>query len=85
MEVPLNEASVFETNNVDLATFLMMEGVKLIECKRSDQNSRVVIMRFLDDHRNCLDLERVYLNSEYKRFRDINKYLLSKVHKTLRD
>lgn len=76
---------IFETQNVDLASFLMLEGVKLLECRKSDSNKRVVILRFLDDRQNCLDLERVYLNSPYKQYRDINKYLLSKIHETLRD
>jgi hypothetical protein len=78
------ETSIFETQNVDLATYLMLEGIKLLECKKSDANSKVVILRFLDEKRNCLDLERSYLSSQYKQFRDINKYLLSKIHEVLR-
>lgn len=80
----LKEASIFETQNVDLGTFLMLEGIKLLECKRSESNRKIVILRFLDEKQNCLDLERVYLNSKYKQFRDINKYLLSKIHEVLR-
>jgi hypothetical protein len=76
---------IFETQNVDLATFLMLEGIKLIECKRSESNSKVIILRFLNEKQNCLDLERAYLSSPYKKFRDINKYLLSKIHEALRD
>lgn len=83
--VQTKETPIFETQNVDLATFLMLEGIKLLECKRSDTNRKVAIMRFLDEKRNCLDLERVYLSSQYKKFRDINKYLLSKVHEALRE
>lgn len=82
---PIKELRIFETQNVDLATFLMVEGIKLLECKRSEKNRNVVMLRFLDEKQNCLDLERVYLNSDYKRFRDVNKYLLSKIHQTLRD
>ena len=81
----IKETRIFETQNVDLATFLMLEGIKLLECKKSSTNSKVVILRFIDDKQNCLDLERVYLNSDYKRFRDINKYLLTKIHEALRD
>ncbi len=80
----LKDVLIFETQNVDLATFLMLEGIKLIECKRSQINSKVVVLRFLDEKQNCLDLERVYLSSQYKKFRDINKYLLSKIHEALR-
>lgn len=78
------ECPIFETQNVDLATFLVMEGIKILECKRSDTSHKVVIMRFLDEKQNCLDLERVFLNSDFKKFRDINKYLLSKIFETLR-
>lgn len=83
MDIP-KESPIFETNNVDLATFLVFEGIQLLECKRKEQNNRVVVMRFLDEKQNCMDLERVFLSSDYKRFRDINKYLLAKVHETLR-
>ena len=78
------ECPIFETQNVDLATFLIMEDIKLLECKRSDSNRRIVIFRFVDDKQNCIDLERVFLNSDFKKFRDINKYLLSKVHQILK-
>jgi len=83
MEV--KETSVFETQNADLGTFLLFEGIKLIECKKSPTNPRVVVLRFLDEKKNCLDLERVYLSSPYKKFRDINKYLLTKIHEAMRE
>lgn len=83
--LPIKEARIFETQNVDLASFLMLEGVKLLEVKKSVNNSKVIVLRFIDEKQNCLDLERVYLNSPYKTFRDINKYLLSKIHETLRE
>lgn len=76
--------NVFETQNVDVATYLMLEEIKLIECCRSVHNPNVVVFRFNNEKKNCLDLERSYLSSVYKKFRDINKYLLSKVHETLR-
>lgn len=81
----MKESRIFETQNVDLASFLMLEGIKLLECRKSDDNKKVVVMRFLDDKQNCLDLERVYLNSDFKKYRDINKYLLSKIHEALRE
>lgn len=76
---------IFETQNVDLATFLMLMDVKLLEVKKSEVKRNVAILRFIDEKKNCLDLERVYLNSEFKKFRDINKYLLSKIHEALRE
>lgn len=83
--IPHKEPRIFETQNVDLATFLMLMDVKLLEVRKSDTKHNVVVLRFLDDKQNCLDLERVYLNSDYKKFRDINKYLLSKIHESLRN
>ncbi len=83
--IPVKECPIFETQNVDLATFLILENIKFLKCKKSEANPRVVILCFLDEKQNCLDLERVFLNSDYKRFRDINKYLLSKVHAKLRE
>lgn len=80
----LKEARIFETQNVDLASFLMLEEVKLLEVVKSKDNQRIIVFRFIDEKQNCLDLERVYLSSQYKKFRDINKYLLQKVHEALR-
>jgi hypothetical protein len=81
----LRDINIFETQNVDLGTFLMFEGIKLLECRKSETNQKVVILRFLDEKHNCLDLERVYLSSDFKKFRDINKYLLTKIHNALRE
>lgn len=79
------ETPVYETRNVDLATFLLYEGIKLIECVKLENKRNVVIMRFLDDKGACRDLERVYINSEFKKFRDLNKWILSKIHEKLRE
>ena len=76
---------IFETQNVNLATFLMLMEIKLIEVKRSEHKKNVVVLCFHDEKQNCLDLERVYLNSDFKKFRDINKYLLDKIHEVLRE
>lgn len=83
--IPQKDIRIFETQNVDLATFLMLMEIKLLEVKKSESKRNVVILRFIDEKQNCLDLERVYLNSEYKKFRDINKYLLGKIHEALRE
>ena len=81
----MDELRIFETTNVDLGSFLILEGIKLLECQLKDKSKGIVIMRFLDEAQNCLDLERVYLSSEFKKFRDINKYLLKKIHTTKRE
>ena len=74
---------IYETQNVDLATFLVFQNIKFLDCVL-DPDKNVVILRFLDEKRNCLDLERVFINSDLKRFRDINKWVLKKVHETMR-
>jgi hypothetical protein len=84
MDLTIKQPLIYETSNVDLAAFLLLEDVKLLECVASDQGRNIVIMRFLDSKENCLDLERIFLNSNYKRYRDLNKYLLKRIHETLR-
>lgn len=79
------EIPVFETQNVDLASFLILEGIKFTGCKRSEINPNVMVLCFADERTNCLDLERVFLSSDFKKYRDINKWLLGKIHHALRD
>ena len=71
---------IFETTNADLASYLIYSGVKLLEFKNSDVNKRIIIIRFLDEKHNCLDLEHNFLRSEFKKYRDINKHLLKQIH-----
>lgn len=78
-------SSKFETQNVDLASFLIMEGIKFTGCARSEVYPNVVMLCFEDERHNCLDLERVFMSSDFKKYRDINKWLLSKIHAALRD
>lgn len=75
----------FETQNVDFASFLILEGIKFLGCKRSETNPNVVVLQFDDARQTCLDLERVFIHSDYKKYRDINKWLLGKIHGALRD
>lgn len=80
------DLKIFETKNVDLAAFLMFEGIKFLECRtEASTNKPLVVLRFLDEKQNCLDLERVFMNSNYKRYRDLTKYLLREIHSKLRE
>lgn len=79
------DSAVFETQSVDLATFLMLEGVEFLGCQRSDKKRNVVILRFSDPANKCLDLERIYISSDFKRYRDFHKWLLGKIHEKLRE
>ncbi len=79
----MKEINIFETSNIDLATYLVYEGIKLLECVRKAGQNQVVILRFVDEKNQCPDLERVFINSDFKRFRETNKWLLKKVHLVL--
>lgn len=81
-------SNIFETKDVDLAAFLMFEGIKFLECCEVDNKGYgrlIVKLRFLDDRQTCRDLERVFMGSDFKKFRDLNKYLLKEVHNKLRE
>lgn len=75
---------IFETHDVDLGTFLQLHDVPYLDCRvESDPKTRRVraVLRFLDEKQNARDLERLFLTSDFKKFRDINKFLLKEVHK----
>jgi len=83
-----NQLAIYETANVDLAAFLMLQGIKFIECvsdTRIKVTKPVVKMRFLDERAVCLDLERVFMSSDFKKYRDLNKYLLKEIHNKIRE
>lgn len=81
----MDDIKIFETTNVDLSAYLMMEGIKLLECQVKDRNRGIIVMRFLDDAQNCLDLERVFISSESKKLMDTKRYLLNKIYETKRE
>ena len=74
----------FETFNVDLAAFLLMEGIELTGFEMIDSIRKQVVIKFKDEAQKCLDLEQVFLNSDFKKYRDMNKYLLRKIHEEIR-
>jgi hypothetical protein len=77
----MKEKPIYKTQDLDVSAFLIFEGIKFIECKAEGS---VVYFYFEDTKSNCLDLERVFLNSEFKRYRTIHRYLLKQVHQALR-
>lgn len=81
----MSALNIYETTDVDLGSFLLMSNLKLLETQVKDEKRRIVVLRFLDPDSICLDLERVYISSEFKKFRELNKYLLKQVHKTIRE
>lgn len=79
----LRATSMFETSNLDLGAFLMLEGIKYLGCRIIMDHNREepkALLRFLDDKSNCRDLERIFMQSREKQYREINKYLLKDIH-----
>lgn len=82
----MKQVKTFETYDVDLAAYLMLQGLKFIECKMDESPGTRprVIMRFFDEKEVARDLEKVFMGSEIKRFKDYHRYLLKDVHRTLK-
>lgn len=74
----------FKTQNADFAAFLILEGIPFLRCEINPVSSKAVLIVFDNAKQNCLDLERVFLSSEAKRYRDVHKWLLQRIHETLR-
>ena len=51
----INEGRIFTTTNVDLATFLVIEEIKLLEVAVHDAKRKIIAFRFFDEKLNCLD------------------------------
>lgn len=83
----VKEVQTFSTHDVDLAAFLMKEGLKYIEAALDDthtQGKPRVMMKFFDEKGVARDLEKVFMGSDIKKFRDFQKYLLREIHRTLK-
>lgn len=79
--------NIFETDNLDLGAYLMQQGIRYMGCKIEYDASRrrpKATMKFLDDRQNARDLERCFMTSPEKRYRDLTKYLLKEVHREVR-
>jgi hypothetical protein len=76
---------IYETHDCDLAAYLMFSGLKFIECELENQGVKPrVKLRFFDEKEIARDLERTFMSSEVKRFRDMQKYLLKQIHMTMK-
>ncbi len=74
----------FSTSNIALASYLLLEGIEFKEIIESPKKG-ILEFSFVDLKLNCRDLERVFLNSDFKRYYDSNKYLLRELHTKQRD
>lgn len=80
--------NVFETSDLDLGAFLMLKGLPFIGCQLSFDTVKSkprAKMRFIDEKGKARDLERIFMTSDEKKYRDITKYLLKEVHQSVRD
>lgn len=82
----MKPVKTFETHDVDLAAYLMLQGLKFIECRLDETpgSKPRVIMRFFDEKEVARDLERVFMSSEIATYRSFHKYLLKDIHRTLK-
>lgn len=83
----MKEVQIFSTHDVDLASYLMAEGLKFIETVLDESHTQSkprVLMRFFDEKGVARDLERVFMNSNVKRFTDCRKYLLREIHRNFK-
>lgn len=83
-----SQQGVFETANLDLAAFLMLEGLKYIGCKvtvDAEHKKPRALIKFSDEKGSARDLERIFINSREKQYRDLTKYLLKEVHSAVKN
>lgn len=81
------DPGIFQTPNLDLGAYLMLEGIKYLGCKiivDPKRDEPKAVLKFLDDRKNCRDLERVFIGSREKRFREFNKFLLKDIHQEIK-
>lgn len=81
-------SKIFETSDLDLAAFLMLHELKLIETRVEidpKQRRPKAIMRFADEKQTARDLERLFQTSTERRYRDCMKYLLKEAHTAVRE
>jgi len=79
---------IFETDSVDLAAYLTMNDLRYLgyTTDLDSLNERYKgVLRFEDPRGIAKDLERAFLNSDYKKYRDLNKYFLREVHKATKN
>lgn len=83
-----DKCNIFLTDSVDLAAFLAMNELRYVgyttDLDVSSERFKGVL-RFEDPRGVAMDLERAFLNSEFKKYRDMNKYFLREVHKATKD
>ena len=69
--------TLFQTNNVDLGSYLMLEGVNFAGIEITLNGGKpVALLKFDDQRLVCRDLEYNFLKSREKQYRSYNKFLL---------
>lgn len=78
----------FETSDLDLGAFLMTQGLRYLGSRIEFDPSRrrpKAVLEFDDAKQNARDLERVFMTSPEKRYREVHKYLLKEAHRAVND
>jgi len=77
---------LFKTCDLDLAAFLMLHDLKYVgveKIKDQESNKTKIQMIFYDPRNIALDLNRIFIMSEQKKYREFLKFLLKEIHKEL--
>jgi len=71
----------YETDNLNIATFLFVRGVKFIECRIVDDNSFKCVFVFQNIKNQIAKLEEEWLQSNEKKFKDALSHFRSLIEK----
>jgi len=79
----IDTSKTFETTNLDLGAYLMLEGIQYLGSRIAVDTSRnepKAVLLFFDQKGNCRDIERLFMLSREKKYRELNKFLLKDIH-----
>jgi len=81
----MKKESIFATDNLALAPYLFNEGLKYLGLTKGiGKNQKPKIIFIFDDPKNIgKDLEKAFLNSNEKKYRDSMHYFRSQIQKAL--
>ena len=82
------DIEIYKTHDLDVAAYMMMEGLKFfqteIDTATKDSYKPRFLLCFFDEKCIARDLEILYAGSQFQKYRSYNKYLLKQIHMTLK-
>lgn len=79
LELDLNE--FYETDNLNIATYLFVKGIKFIDCKMTNSSPFKCLFTFQDAKDKISKLEEEWLISSEKKFKDALSHFRSMIEK----